>query len=56
MTKKTCKKYRYDFTAEAVRLLLEEGYSSSQAARNPDINANMLGRWRRELTWEPEWF
>ncbi len=54
MTKRTRKKYTEDFKAEAVRLITEEGYSISQAARNLDINANMLGRWKRELTEDAE--
>ena len=54
MTKKTRKKYSEEFKAEAVRLITEEGYSISQAARNLDINANMLGRWKRELTEDDE--
>jgi transposase len=54
MTKRTRRKYTEEFKAEAVRLILEEGYSISQAARNLDINANMLGRWKRELTEDAE--
>ncbi len=54
MTKKTRKKYSEEFKAEAVRLITEEGYSISQAARNLDINANMLGRWKRQLTEDAE--
>ena len=54
MTKKTRRQYTEEFKAEAVRLIVEEGYSISQAARNLDINANMLGRWKRELTEDAE--
>ena len=54
MTKRSRKKYTDEFKAEAVRLIVEEGYSISQAARNLDINANMLGRWKRELTEDAE--
>ena len=54
MTKRTRRKYTEEFKAEAVRLIMEEGYSISQAARNLDINANMLGRWKRELTEDAE--
>jgi transposase len=50
MTKRTRRKYTEELKAEAVRLIVEEGYSISLAARNLDINANMLGRWKRELT------
>jgi transposase len=54
MTKRTRRKYTEEFKAEAVRLIVKEGYSISQAARNLDINANMLGRWKRELTEDAE--
>lgn len=52
MTKKTRRKYTAEFKAEAVKLVTDEGYSISQAARNLDINANMLARWKQELTGE----
>ena len=34
---------------EAVGLVRDQGYSISEAARNLGINANMLGRWKREV-------
>jgi transposase-like protein len=40
MTKKSRRKYTAEFKAEAVKLVTDEGYSISQAARNLDINAN----------------
>ena len=52
MTKKTRSKYTAEFKAEAVKLVTDEGYSISQAARNLDINANMLARWKQQLTGE----
>ena len=50
MTKRKRTKYTDEFKAEAVRLITDEGYSISQAARNLDINTNMLCRWKNELT------
>jgi len=50
MAKRTRKRYTDEFKAEAVKLVVEEGYSISQAARNLDINTNMLTRWKHELT------
>ena len=44
------RKYNDEFVAEAVKLVVEEGYSIAEAARNLGINANMLGRWKRQLT------
>jgi transposase len=50
MAKRKRRKYTEEFKAEAVKLIVEEGYSISQAARNLDINTNMLCRWKNELT------
>ena len=50
MAKRTRTKYTDEFKAEAVKLVVDEGYSISQAARNLDINTNMLTRWKNELT------
>ena len=48
MTEKR-KNYTAEFKREAVRLVTEKGYSISQAARNLDININMLRRWKHQL-------
>ena len=48
MTEKR-KNYTAEFKREAVRLVTEQGYSMSQAARNLDINLNMLRRWKRQI-------
>lgn len=48
MTEKR-KNYTAEFKREAVRLVTEKGYSISQAARNLDININMLRRWKNQL-------
>ncbi len=42
--------YSPEFKREAVQLTLTEGVAISQIARELGIGANMLGRWRRELT------
>ena len=42
------KKYSKEFKLDAVSLVLEQGYSRAEAARNLDLNANMLGRWVKE--------
>jgi len=41
--------YTAEFKQEAVRLVTEQGYSMSQAARNLDININMLRRWKHQI-------
>ncbi len=43
------KTYRANFNREAVRLVAEQGYSMSKAARRLDINVNMLRRWKHQL-------
>ena len=42
------KKYLKEFKLDAVSLVLEQGYSRTQAAKSLDINSNMLGRWIKE--------
>jgi transposase len=46
--KKKRRKFPNEFKEEAVKLVLEEGYPISEAARNLGIHANLLGRWKRE--------
>jgi transposase len=52
MTEKR-KNYTASFKREAVRLVSEQGYSMSQAARSLDINVNMLRRWKYQLEEQP---
>ena len=46
-------RYSKEFKLDAVRLVTEQGYSISAAARNLGLNANMLGRWKIEAA-EPQ--
>ena len=41
----TRKRYSKEFKQDAVSLVLDQGYSRAEAARNLGINANMLSRW-----------
>ncbi len=43
------KQYSKEFKLDAVSLVKEQGYHRSEAARSLGINANMLGRWVKEL-------
>ena len=45
----TRKKYTREFKQDAVRLVTEQGYNQSEAARNLGIDRGMLGRWVKEL-------
>jgi transposase len=38
-----------EFKREAVRLVTEQGYGVSATARNLGLNAQMRGRWKREV-------
>ena len=49
MAEQKRRKYSQDFKTEAVRLVTEQGYGISEAARNLGIGAGMLGRWKREM-------
>ena len=46
----TIRKFSREFKTEAVRLSQDRGVSISQAARDLDVNENVLRRWARELT------
>ena len=47
MSKIVRRKYSKQFKSDAVKLVTEQGYAISEAARNLGIQANMLGRWKR---------
>lgn len=54
MTKRKRKKYSQEFKEEAVKLVTEQGYQVSEAARNLGIHPNMLSRWKREISGDDE--
>jgi transposase-like protein len=45
----TRKKYTKEFKQDAVRLVTEQGYKQTEAARNLGIDRGMLGRWIKEF-------
>ena len=47
--KKKRRKYTQEFKEEAVKLVSEQGYQITEAARNLGINETLLGRWKREI-------
>jgi transposase len=51
MTTETRKRRNYteDFKRDAVALVTEQGYKSSEAARSLGIGANLIRRWKREF-------
>ena len=44
------RKYSEEFKREAVAMTLVDGVTLAQVGRELGIGANMLGRWRRELS------
>ncbi len=50
------RRHSREFKQDAVNLVTEQGYTIAEAARNLGVNANMLGRWKRELGADPEAF
>jgi transposase len=46
--KKKRRKYTQEFKEEAVKLITEQGYQITEAARNLGVNENMLGRWKHQ--------
>ena len=48
------RKFSREFKLEAVNLVSERGMSVTQAARDLDINHNMLRRWLKELGADPK--
>lgn len=49
MTKGKRHNYTQEYKEEAVKLVTEQGYKTSEAARNLGINPNLLGRWKRQF-------
>jgi len=45
----TRKKYTSEFKQDAVRLVIEQGYKQTEAARNLGIDRGMLARWIKEF-------
>ncbi len=48
MTKKR-QEYTADFKREAVKLVVDQGYSLAEAGRSLGIRGNLIGRWKRQL-------
>ena len=52
MEKKRRREYTKEFKMEAVRLVSEQGYSLSEAARNLGIHSSLLRRWKNQIETE----
>ena len=54
MSKQTRRRFSDEFKEEAVKLITEQGYKVSEAARNLDIDPSLLRRWQRERSSESD--
>jgi transposase len=52
MNEQSKRAYTPEFKQEAVRLVTEQGYKVTEAARNLGINPSVLARWKSQLTSE----
>lgn len=52
--KRKRRKYTKEFKEESVKLITEQGYQITEAARNLGINETMLGRWKKEIVGETD--
>ena len=50
------RRFSREFKLEAVRLVKERGVAVAQAARDLDLHENVLRKWVRELTADPQPF
>lgn len=48
------RKFSREFKLEAVRLVRDRGVSAAQAARDLDLHENVLRKWVREFTADPQ--
>jgi transposase len=54
MSKRERRRHSDEFKREAVKLLTEQGLSVAQAARDLDVNENLLRTWKRKFSDESE--
>jgi transposase len=46
------KSYSRQFKIDAVKLVTDQGYKITEAARNLEINPNLLGKWKNQYAGE----
>lgn len=51
---KNRRRFTAEFKRDAVRRILEDGVRQSQVARELDVSANTLAKWRREYLSDPD--
>ena len=48
------REFTREFKVEAVKMVTEGGHSVAEVARDLNVGRNLLSRWKRQLTDEPE--
>ena len=54
MSKRERRRHSDEFKREAVKLVTEQGLSVAQAARDLDVNENLLRTWKRKFSDDSE--
>ena len=54
MSKRKRRSYAEEFKRDAVKLVSEQGYSLSEAARNLGVHPNLLRGWKQKIAAEEE--
>lgn len=44
-----CNNFSIEFKIDAVRLILEQGYTCAETSKNLGVNPNIMGRWVKEF-------
>ncbi len=53
-TKRQRRSFSDEFKIEAVKMVTEQGYTVAEAARQLEISANMLQRWKGQFSYKEE--
>ena len=54
MVHKTRRKFSHEFKVEAVKLIIDKGYSIAEASRNLGIDYSVLRRWKKQYEEDPQ--
>jgi transposase len=54
MTKKKRRVFEREFKIEAVRLIVDKGYSIAEASRNLGVEYSVLRRWKKQFEDDPQ--
>jgi transposase len=54
MTKKKRRNFDREFKLEAVRLIIDKGYSMAEVSRNLGVDYSVLRRWKKQFEDDPQ--